>query len=152
LSPVAPLLGDFSYFPTEISIHRDPVYMPEKKHQWSAYNTLVDGTHAEASIWLGAFRQSGGEPLSLFKSWVTSRSLDPQEEIFRRNFLHPLITPDFIEAGRALAQYQGQDGVWFAGSYTREVDSQNTALLSAMRVVRDLDPLAPNLVALESAP
>jgi predicted NAD/FAD-binding protein len=152
LDPVAPVLEDFSYFPTEIAIHRDPVYMPEKTRHWSAYNTLVDGTHAEASIWYGAFRQSGGEPLSLFKSWATARTLDPQEEIFRRDFLHPLITPDFIEAGRTLAQYQGQDGVWFAGSYTREVDSQDTALLSAMSVVRELDPLAPNLLALESAP
>jgi predicted NAD/FAD-binding protein len=151
LSPVASLLEDFSYFPTEISIHRDPVYMPEKRRHWSAYNTLVDGTHAEASVWYGAFRQSSGGPVSLFKSWATARTLDPQEELFRREFLHPRITPDFIEAGRALAQYQGQDGVWFAGSYTREVDSQDTALLSAMSVVREMDPMAPNLLALESA-
>jgi predicted NAD/FAD-binding protein len=150
LLPVSSILDQFSYFPTEIAIHRDPVYMPEKTRHWSAYNTLVDGAHAEASIWYGAFRQSGGEPLSLFKSWATARTQEPAEEIFRRDFLHPRITPGFIEAGRALAQYQGQDGVWFAGSYTREVDSQDTALLSAMSVVRDLDPSAPNLLALES--
>ncbi len=152
LDPVAALLEDFSYFPTEIAIHRDPVYMPEKPRYWSAYNTLVDGTHAEASIWYGAFRQSGGEPISLFKSWATARSQAPAQEVFRRAFQHPLITPQFIETGLGLADFQGQDGVWFAGSYTREVDSQDTALLSAMSVVRELDPLAPNLLALESAP
>jgi predicted NAD/FAD-binding protein len=152
LGPVSSLLDQFQYFPTEIAIHRDPVYMPDKTRYWSAYNTLVDGTHAEASIWYGAFRQSGGEPVSLFKSWATARSQAPAQEVFRRAFQHPLITPQFIETGRSLADFQGQDGVWFAGSYTREVDSQDTALLSAMSVVRELDPAAPNLVALESAP
>ncbi len=152
LDPVAPVLESFSYFPAEIAIHRDPVYMPDKPRYWSAYNTFVDGNHAEASVWYGAFRQSGGEPVSLFKSWATARSQTPAQEVFRRAFQHPLITPQFIEAGRSLEAFQGQDGVWFAGSYTREVDSQDTALLSAMSVVRELDPLAPNLVALESVP
>ena len=39
-------------------------------------------------------------------------------------------------------------GVWFAGSYTTEIDSQETALTSAMNVVRHLEPQAPNLLAL----
>jgi len=152
LSSVSSVLGQFQYFPAEISIHRDPVYMPEKRRFWSAYNTLVDGSHSEASIWYGALRPEhpGETPLMLFKSWATARTRAPEQEIFRRAFLHPLITPDFIEAGRSLAAYQGQDGVWFAGSYTREVDSQDTALLSAMSIVRELDPQAPNLLVLES--
>jgi predicted NAD/FAD-binding protein len=150
LGPVSSLLDQFQYFPTEIAIHRDPVYMPESPRYWSAYNTRVEGTHAEASVWYGAFRQSDGEPVSLFKSWATARSQAPAQEVFRRSFLHPLITPLFIETGRSLSAFQGQDGVWFAGSYTAEVDSQDTALVSAMNVVRELDPAAPNLVALES--
>lgn len=152
LSPVASVLERFHYFSAEISIHRDPVYMPEKPRFWSAYNTLIDGSHSEASIWYGALRraETGEDPLMLFKSWATARSQAPQQEVFRREFLHPLITPAYIEAGRSLATYQGQDGVWFAGSYTLEVDSQDTALLSAMSVVRELDPQAPNLLALEA--
>jgi predicted NAD/FAD-binding protein len=88
--------------------------------------------------------------MMLFKSWATARSRRPKEEIFRRVFLHPRITPDFIRAQRLLAACQGGAGIWFAGSYTGEVDSQETALLSAMNVVRELDPQAPNLLALES--
>jgi uncharacterized protein len=147
-------LGKLEYFPTEISIHRDPVYMPKNRGFWSAYNALVDGDHAEASVWYGAFRSApdGEDPLMLFKSWATARAREPKEEIFRRSFLHPRITPDFIEAERRLAAFQGREGVWFAGSYTLEVDSQETALVSAMNVVRELDPQAPNLLALESWP
>jgi predicted NAD/FAD-binding protein len=86
--------------------------------------------------------------MSLFKSWATARSQAPQEEVFRQAFRHPLVTPGFIEAQRSLAEHQGEGGVWFAGSYTSEVDSQETALVSAMNVVRHLAPQAPNLVAL----
>lgn len=66
------------------------------------------------------------------------------------SFSPPRITPDFIKAQRLLAACPGVTGIWFAGSYTGEVDSQETALLSAMNVVRQLDPQAPNLLALES--
>jgi predicted NAD/FAD-binding protein len=146
------VLDRFEFFRAEIAIHRDPVYMPENPRFWSAYNTLVDGPHSEASIWYGALqpKEPDESPLLLFKSWATARARPPEQEIVRRAFLHPLVTPDFLSTGRRLARLQGQDGVWFAGSYTREVDGQDTALLSAMSVVRELDPQAPNLLALES--
>jgi predicted NAD/FAD-binding protein len=146
------VLDRFEYFPAEIAIHRDPVYMPEDPRFWSAYNALVDGAFSEASIWYGALhpQEAGEAPLPLFKSWATARARAPEQEIVRRAFRHPLVTPDFLAAGRRLARLQGQDGVWFIGSYTREVDGQDTALLSAMSVVRELDPQAPNLLALES--
>jgi uncharacterized protein len=146
------LLGLFEYFRTEIAIHRDPVYMPQNPLFWSAYNPLVEETYSEASVWYGALRPvgAGQTPLLLFKSWATARARAPQQEIFRRVFLHPRITPDFIKTQRLLTGFQGTTGVWFAGSYTGEVDSQETALLSAMNVVRELAPEAPNLLALES--
>jgi predicted NAD/FAD-binding protein len=68
--------------------------------------------------------------------------------VFRQAYRHALITPAFIGAGRRLADLQGRAGVWFAGSYTGEVDSQEKALTSAMAVVRNLDPQAPNLLLL----
>lgn len=150
LDGVAPVLDAFEYFPTEIAIHRDPVYMPPRRRFWSAYNADHTGGYCEGSVWYGALRPAaaGQAPLSLFKSWATARAQAPQEEIFRRAFRHPYVTPAFIDAQRQLAPYQGHGGVWFAGSYTREVDSQETALTSAMSVVQQIEPGAPNLLAL----
>ncbi len=152
LSRARQLLSRFEYFRTEIAIHRDPVYMAENRRFWSAYNSLIDATHCEASIWYGALEPapSSEDPLMLFKSWATARSRAPEEELFRREFLHPFVSPEFIETERLLSAYQGRAGIWYAGSYTLEVDGQDTALLSAMRVVRELDPQAPNLLALEA--
>jgi predicted NAD/FAD-binding protein len=145
-------LAQFEYFTSDISIHRDPVYMPERRRHWSSYNVLADGAQAEGSVWYGALRAvAGGQrPLMLFKSWATARREAPRDEVFRRTFRHPLVTPGFIQLQDRLATHQGRAGVWFAGSYTLKVDSQETALLSAMNVVRALDPQAPNLLALES--
>ena len=152
LDGAAGLLEELEYFTADIVIHRDPVYMPQNGRYWSAYNANTDGSHCEGSIWYGALRRvaEGDAPLSLFKSWATARSEAPRDEVFRRKFRHPLITPAFIEAQRRLAAYQERGDVWFAVSYTKEVDSQETALTSAMNVVAHLDPQAPNLLRLQA--
>jgi uncharacterized protein len=149
LAEVATTLQAFEYFPSAVAIHRDPVYMPAQPVYRSSYNADI-GSRSEGSVWYGALRPvpPGGQPLSLFKSWVTARSQPPAQTVFVQPFLHPLITPTFIQTGQQLASLQGTAGVWFAGSYTAEVDSQETALTSAMNVVRNLDAQAPNLLAL----
>jgi predicted NAD/FAD-binding protein len=143
------LLAGFGYFDAEVSIHRDPVYMPPRRRHWSAYNVLVADGRGEASVWYGALlpgpRRSA--PL-LFKSWATARPQPPADAVFRRAFRHPLVTPDFLALQDRLRVRQGAGAVYFAGSYTREVDSQETALLSAVDVVQRLAPDAPNLLAL----
>src|SRR5258708_16670906 len=124
--------------------------MPPKLALGSGYNAEVASGGWEGSIWYGALRPvpPGGTPLMLFKSWVTARTQAPRELVFRQAYRHPLITPSFIEAGRGLADLQGRAAVWFAGSYTGEVDSQETALRSAMDVARNVNPQAPNLLPL----
>jgi predicted NAD/FAD-binding protein len=152
LAGAAGLLEVLEYFTADVVIHRDPVYMPKNARYWSAYNANTDGGHCEGSIWYGVLRPAGegDAPLSLFKSWATARSEAPRDEVFRRAFRHPLITPAFIDTQKRLAAYQGRAGVWLAGSYTQEVDSQETALTSAMNVVAHLDPRAPNLLRLQA--
>jgi predicted NAD/FAD-binding protein len=148
----AALLTQFEYFTAEVAIHRDPVYMPARRRHWSSFNVLADGAFAEGSVWYGALRPAppGRSRLRLFKSWATARSVGPAEEVMRRSFRHPLVTPAFLGLQDQLAAQQGLAGVYFAGSYTRDVDSQETALVSAMNVVRALAPTAPNLLALEA--
>ena len=150
LEKAAEVLEKFEYFTSEIAIHRDPIYMPKRRSYWSAYNPQLANGYCEASVWYGALRTSleGQRPLRLFKSWATARSRKPREKVLRRRFRHPLINPDFILAQRELAAYQGWGGVWFVGSYTKEVDSQETALTSATDVVEKLYPSAPNLLKL----
>jgi hypothetical protein len=56
-----------------------------------------------------------------------------------------LIDADFVRAHSALAQWQGRYGLHFAGSYCHDVDGQDTALMSAVNVARDLAPESARL-------
>jgi len=47
------ILNRYKYFDTNISIHRDPLYMPKVRDYWSLYNVGVTGPNAEGSVWLG---------------------------------------------------------------------------------------------------
>src|SRR5262249_48773968 len=54
LAQAAATLALFDYFPSEITLHRDPVYMPTQPLFWSAYNADVAGDRCEGSVWYGA--------------------------------------------------------------------------------------------------
>ena len=142
---VARICDRFPYFPATVVIHRDPAYMPADRADWSAYNATVDGDWCEATMWFGAIRG-----VEVFKSWATHRREPPRQVVTSHDFRHALITPDFLRAQTALAEVSGQAGLYFAGSHTTDVASQESALLSALRVARRLAPTAPNLARLQA--
>ena len=96
-------------------------------------------------------RLPDGHTVDLFKSWATARARPVSEPLAEAEFRHALITPEYLTAQARLSALQGVHGPWFAGSYTRDVDLQETALLSAVEVVRRLAPGAPNLLRLLAA-
>jgi uncharacterized protein len=153
VEPLLEVLASFETFRTRMVIHRDPVYVPADRRYWSSYNaTTHDGT-CEGSVWYGAIRDRlpDGHTVDLFKSWATARAREPREPLAEAEFRHALITPRYLISQARLAALQGVLGPWFAGSYTRDVDLQETALLSAVEVVRRLAPGAPNLGRLLAA-
>ena len=58
------------------------------------------------------------------------------------------MTPDYYRAQRDLALLQGQDNLWFAGSYTLDVDSHESGIRSAIALARRLNPNSANLARL----
>lgn len=133
-------LGAFRTFRTRMLIHRDPVYMHRDRRHWSAYNAIVADGWCEGSVWLGAIRgpHPDGGAWDVFKSWATGRREEPREILAEAEYRHPLVTPAHIAAQARIAARQGRDGLWFAGSWTQDVDLQETALLSALSVARGL--------------
>lgn len=66
------ILKRYKYFDTNISVHRDPAYMPNERDYWSLYNVGVTGSNAEGSVWHRPEHPStAGQPAGIFKSWVT---------------------------------------------------------------------------------
>jgi uncharacterized protein len=139
-------LKRYKYFDTNISIHRDPVYMPEVRRDWSLYNVGVTGSNAEGSVWHRPEHPSAtGQPAGIFKSWVTRRSVLPQQVVCTRAFKHPMITPDLLNATRELKRFQGVSGLWFCGHFTTGFDLQESAVFSAMQVAEAINPQSATL-------
>lgn len=145
--PLVRTLSDFKYFESQISLHRDPIYMHPKRRYWSTSNISVGDERSENSIWQSYLMD---EDSLLFKSWTTGRDQQPRELVAERKFMHPLISPDFVKAQNQLDQFQGMGNIWFAASYCNDVDSQDTAVRSAMRVAAQLAPDSKNLRRLET--
>jgi predicted NAD/FAD-binding protein len=146
------VLARHTYYMTRMVIHRDPVYMPANRRDWSSHNAAVDGDTCEASMWLGSFRSNPrtGQPVQLFKSWASKRQAEPAEVLAEQTFLHASLTPGTLRATKELVRWQGFTGLHFAGHFTTLTDLQETALCSAMSVARTLSPTSRSLQALEN--
>lgn len=131
-----------------IAIHRDPIYMPASPADWSSFNITRDGEYCEASISYARLR--GDVPV--YKSWVLHRREEPKQLLAYMDFRHPLITPDFIQAQGQLQRRNGADGLWFAYSHVFDVDSQESALYSALTIAAELAPASANRSRLGTLP
>jgi predicted NAD/FAD-binding protein len=143
-------LQRFSWFRTRMVIHDQPTYMPEDRRMWSAYNPSITGGHCEASVWYGALNRTlpDGSAMNLWKSWASARAIEPGGLLHAAEYKHPLHTPDYVRAQAEIAARQGRRNVWFAGSWTQDIDLQETALRSAMALAQRLAPRAQNLARL----
>lgn len=134
------ILSRFPYIQTRIMVHSDRRFMPAQRKDWSVYNAMSDGPHCEATIWC----QHSGE-FDYFKSWVTFVTETPEHVHAEFAFHHPRMTPDYFRAQSELATLQGQENLWFAGSYLQDVDSHENGILSAMAIAQRLNPASANL-------
>ncbi|MDR6981340.1 putative NAD/FAD-binding protein [Streptomyces sp. 3330] len=146
--PLFSAYSRFRYMPARVAIHRDPIYMPASPADWSSFNITRDGEYCEASISYARLR--GDAPV--YKSWVLHRREEPKQLLASMDFRHPLITPDFIQAQGELQRRNGAAGLWFAGSHVVDVDSQESALYSALTIAAELAPASANRLRLGTLP
>lgn len=146
------VLAAFPYYHTTITVHTDPAYVAANRMYWSFENVEVSRGWAEGSLWYGSVHPpfDDGSTVDIFKSWTTHRDRAPQSVLYTEDFRHALPTPDFGRAQQKLAPFQGRHGVWFVGSHCIEVDSQDTALRSAMHVADVLAPASTHYLALKA--
>lgn len=136
-------LRAFRYAPVEIGIHREPLFMPARRAHWSTYNIAVHDGWSDVTIWLGPTHGA-----DLFKSWIAHRSVPDDELLAREAFDHLCVTPAAVRARRTLSTRQAQGGISFAGHHLVDVESQESAIASAVEVACRLAPATPRLDAL----
>lgn len=134
------ILSGFKYNPARVAVHNDTSFMPPKKVDWSMYNTMYDGRTCEATIWC-----KDGGTYDYFKSWVTFAEKMPQNLYSVHEFKHPLLTPEYHRSQEQLKAVNGDKNMWFAGSYTQDIDSHESGLRSAIEIAQKLNPDSENL-------
>ncbi len=135
------LLNTVEYFYTTIAVHGDRRLMPQDPAQWSVVNIRFDGENAASTIY-----KPWHSPVPVFRSWITypiglpeSNPL-PQPLYALKHFYHGKVTPAYFSAQKELARIQGNNNLWFAGIYTYDEDSHNSALVSAIKIAQELAP------------
>lgn len=147
------VLENIRYFKTTIAIHGDPRFMPPDHDDWRVVNVRYDGHHSASTIykkWLSK------KPI--FKSWLTfdvrpegdigSPMPEPLYDLV--HYDHPIADINYFQAQKALKMMQGVNCLWFAGNYTHDNDSHESAIISAMNVAKRLAPHSTRLQLLEN--
>jgi predicted NAD/FAD-binding protein len=137
--PQREALDGIRYFQTSIAIHADRRLMPPREQDWSVFNVRWDSQRSLSTIWR---RQMGGTPV--FRSWIANGNL-PDPLYHLATYWHPIADPSHFRAQELLGQLQGRESLWFAGAYTHDIDSHESAIRSAIRVAREFVPASANL-------
>lgn len=122
-------------------------WMPEDSKYWTSVNTVVNpNKELSFSVWFGPLRPSYDQNklVPAFKSWGTPDLPSGQCSGSFYSHKHQVFQPTvaFMQQREKLKQWQGEDGIFFAGGWTNWFDSQESALISAKRIVKALgDPV-----------
>jgi predicted NAD/FAD-binding protein len=106
-------------------------------------NVRHDGTHSLSTVWKRLTRTT-----PLFRSWAIFEARAPEPLYSQTIYQHPKPSPRYFDAQRTLGRLQGRRGLWLAGMYMHDVDSHESAIMSAVNVARALHPASENLARL----
>ncbi|MEO1206242.1 MAG: FAD-dependent oxidoreductase [Pseudomonadota bacterium] len=113
------LLQPFRYEQNRAVLHTDDALMPRRKRLWTSWNYLSDddaGGSLAVTYWMNKL-----QPLPTTTDYFVT--LNPRRPIQEKKVLrsityqHPLFDTLAMNAQKDLWELQGQNGLWFAGSY-----------------------------------
>jgi len=144
------MLGKIRYFDTVIAIHGDERFMPPDRDDWRVVNIRFDGKQSANTIYKKWLSNS-----PVFKSWITydveipgEKNPSPSHLYALAVYKHPIADLTYYHVQNALAMVQGNRNLWFAGNYTHDNDSHESAIVSAVKIGERLAPSSSRLKAI----
>ncbi len=112
------LLGAFGYTKNTAVLHSDASLMPRRRRVWSCWNYVavdhVESAHPLCvSYWMNRLQSLKGRDLFV----TLNPPRNPQQELARFEYTHPLFDTKAIHAQENLWRIQGQNRTWFAGAH-----------------------------------
>ncbi|MCP8883297.1 FAD-dependent oxidoreductase [Devosia sp. XJ19-1] len=112
------LLGAFNYTLNTAVLHADASFMPRLRRVWSCWNYIAVEQEKSAhplcvSYWMNRLQSLPGRDLFV----TLNPPHNPQNEIARFEYTHPLFDSKAIHAQENLWQIQGENRTWYAGAH-----------------------------------
>jgi predicted NAD/FAD-binding protein len=112
------LLGSFRYAANAAYLHQDVRLMPRRRRLWASWNYLNAGAKNSGSItyWMNRL-QSLSSRAPLLVSLNPAFAPEADKTLAHMIYTHPQFDHAALRAQSRLKDIQGQDRLWFCGSY-----------------------------------
>ncbi len=135
----------FESFPATVAIHGDQRFMPKNRVDWSVANVRYDGVQSALTVY------KPWKSKKIFRSWLVRDDIQMPNPLYAlEQFNHQKVTPRYFEAQKYLKNVQGTNNLWLAGCYMDNLDSHESAIVSAINIAEKLAPHAKRLVHLKN--
>jgi predicted NAD/FAD-binding protein len=134
-------LARLEYKDVDIALHTDRSYVRDDLGGLYDIGLRYDGTQSTTMILCAIAPRYG----TVLETWIYDPSelkrLDQKGALLgSARFRHPVVSPEFLSRQRDLVQRTSHPGLHFAGGWTTPFESQDSAIRSAFRAVREFAP------------
>ena len=112
----AKILGSFQYKKNLAIIHSDEVVMPQKRFNWSAWNTSISKKNSSVTYWLNLL-QNFKINKNIFLTLNPFENINTDKIIKKVEFTHPYYDYNTLKNQKNLHLIQNKKNILFCGSY-----------------------------------
>ena len=112
----AKILGSFQYKKNLAIIHSDEVVMPQKRFNWSAWNTSISKKNSSVTYWLNLL-QNFKINKNIFLTLNPFEKINTEKIIKKVEFTHPYYDHNTLKNQENLHLIQNKKNILFCGSY-----------------------------------
>lgn len=112
----AKVLGSFQYKKNLAIIHSDEIVMPQKKFNWSAWNTSISKENSSVTYWLNLL-QNFKINKNIFLTLNPFEKINTDKIIKKVEFTHPYYDHNTLKNQKNLHLIQNKKNILFCGSY-----------------------------------
>ena len=110
------ILGSFQYKKNLAIIHSDEVVMPQKRFNWSAWNTSISKKNSSVTYWLNLL-QNFKINKNIFLTLNPFEQINRDKIIKKVEFTHPYYDHNTLKNQKNLHLIQNKKNILFCGSY-----------------------------------
>jgi len=117
------ILGAMPFEKNQVIVHTDESVMHKNKLSWASWNTEVPNENnpnslncCTANYWMNSL-QNLDIKTNVFTSLNSSHKIQENTILARRQYSHPVFTPDSVAAQKRLHEINGKQNTFFVGAY-----------------------------------